>query len=179
MPWPQPVTALLDRISATPPIDVNTDEARLNALSSALSRLSDELREQIQAATASQVTPLISLLKADGPIEAKELELIRLWLVGDAEYYVKTENDFPAWIAELDRLLGVLRQLRSETATPTTMARMEATVRDAQRVASDIAFFQQQEERVRSFQRATTQLTWEDKQALAELLARKLGSEVT
>jgi hypothetical protein len=97
MPWPQPVTALLDRISATPPIDVNTDEARLNALSSALSRLSDELGEQIQAATAAQVTPLISLLKADGPIEAKELGLIRLWLVGDAEYYVKTENDFPAW----------------------------------------------------------------------------------
>jgi hypothetical protein len=117
MPWPQPVTALLDRISATPPIDVNTEEGRLNALSSALSRLSDELREQIQAATAAQVTPLISLLKADGPIEAEELELIRLWLVGDAEYYVKTENDLPAWVAELDRLLGVLRQLRSETAT--------------------------------------------------------------
>jgi hypothetical protein len=82
-------------------------------------------------------------------------------------------------VAELDRLLGVLRQLRSETATPTTMARMEATVRDAQRVASDIAFFQEQEERVRYFQRATTQLNREDKQALAELLARKVGSEVT
>jgi hypothetical protein len=59
------------------------------------------------------------------------------------------------------------------------MARMEATIRDARRVASDIAFFQEQEERVRSFQRATTQLNREDKQALAELLARKLGSEVT
>ena len=96
---------------------MNTDEGRLNALSSALARLSDELREQIQAATAAQVTPIIELLKADGPIEAKELELIRLWLVGDAEYYVKTENDFPAWLAELDRLLGVLRQLRSEAVT--------------------------------------------------------------
>jgi hypothetical protein len=42
-----------------------------------------------------------------------------------------------------------------------------------------VAFFQQQEKRVRSFQRATTQLNREDKQALAELLARKLGSEVT
>jgi hypothetical protein len=118
-------------------------------------------------------------LKADGPIEPKELELIRLWLVGDAEYYVKTENDFPAWLAELDRLLGVLRQLRSEAVTPPTMARMEATVRDAQRVASDVAFFQAQQERVRSFERATTQLNREDKQTLAQLLALKLGSEDT
>jgi hypothetical protein len=179
MQWPSAVTALLDRITATPPVDANTDEGRLNALSSALARLSDELREQIQAATAAQVTPIIELLKADGPIEAKELELIRLWLVGDAEYYVKTENDFPAWLAELDRLLGVLRQLRSEAVTPPTMARMEATVRDAQRVASDVAFFQAQQERVRSFQTATSQLNREDKQTLAQLLERKLGSEDT
>jgi hypothetical protein len=179
MPWPQAVTALLDQITATPPGDVNPDEGRLNALSSALARLSDELREQMQAATAAQVTSLISLLKADGPIEAKELELIRLWLVGDAEYYVKTENDFPAWLAELERLLGVLRQLRSEAVTPPTMARMEATVQDARRVAGDIAFFQAQQERVRSFQTATSKLNREDKQTLAELLERKLGSEDT
>jgi len=179
MQWPQAVTALLDRITSTPSVDANSDEGHLNALSATLARLNDELREQIQAATAEQVTPLISLLEADGPIGVKELELIRLWLVGDAEYYVKTENDFPAWLAELDRLLGVLRQLRSEAVTPPTMARMEATVQDARRVAGDIAFFQAQQERVRSFQTATSQLNREDKQTLAQLLERKLGSEDT
>ena len=177
MQWPQAVTDLLDRITSTPSVDAKSDEGRLNALSGALAGLNQELREQIQAATAAQVTPLISLLEADGAIGAKELELIRLWLVGDAEYYVKTENDFSAWVAELDRLLGVLRQLRSEAVTPTTMARMEATVRDALRVASDIAFYRQQEERVHSFQNATNQLNRDDKQTLARLLARKLSSE--
>jgi len=177
MQWPQAVTALLDRITSTPSVDANSDEGRLNALSAALARLNDELREQMQAATVEQITPLISVLEADGPVGAKELELIRLWLVGDAEYYVKTENDLSAWVAELDRLLGVLRQLRSEAVTPTTMARMEATVREALRVASDIAFYRQEEERVRSFQNATNQLTRDDKQTLARLLARKLSSE--
>lgn len=57
MQWPPAVTALLDQITATPPADADTDEGRLNALSSALARLSDELREQIQAATAAQITP--------------------------------------------------------------------------------------------------------------------------
>ena len=156
---------------------MKSDEGRLNALSGALARLKDELREQIQPTTAAEVTPLISLLEADGPIGAKELELIRLWLVGDAEYYVKTENDFSAWVAELHRLLGALRQLRSEAVTPTTMARMEATVRDALRVASDIAFYRQQEERVGSFQNAANQLSRDDKRTLAQLLARKLSSE--
>jgi hypothetical protein len=175
--WPQAVTDLLDRITSTPSVDTDSDEGRLNALSGALASLSDELREQIQATTAEQITPLISLLEADGPIGAKEMELIRLWLVGDAEYYVKTENDFSAWVAELDRLLGVLRGLRSEAVTPTTMARMEGTVRDALRVASDIAFYRQQEERVRSFQSTTDQLNRDDKQTLARLLAHKLSSE--
>jgi hypothetical protein len=179
MQWPRAVTALLDQVTETPPVDANTDEGRLNALFSALARLSNELREQIQAATAEQVTPLISALKADRPIEARELELIRLWLVGDAEYYVQTENDFPTWLAELDRLLGVLRQLRSEAVTPPTMARMQATVRDAQRVAGDVAFFQAQQERVRSFERATAQLNRENKQTLAQLLELKLSSEHT
>jgi hypothetical protein len=176
MQWPQAVTDLLDRITSTPSVDTNNDEGRLNALSGALASLSDELREQIQATTAEQITPLISLLEADGPIGAKEMELIRLWLVGDAEYYVKAENDFSAWVAELDRLLEVLHALRSEAVTPTTMARMEATVRDALRVASDIAFYRQQEERVRSFQTTTDQLNRDDKQTLARLLAHKLGS---
>jgi hypothetical protein len=177
MQWPQAVTDLLDRITSTPSVGTNNDEGRLNALSGALASLSDELREQIQATTAEQITPLIGLLEADGSIGAKEMELIRLWLVGDAEYYVKTENDFSAWVAELDRLLGVLRALRSEAVTPATMARMEATVRDALRVASDIAFYRQQEERVRSFQTKTDQLNRDDKQTLARLLAHKLSSE--
>jgi hypothetical protein len=131
----------------------------------------------MQAATAKQLAPLITSLKADGPIAPADLELIRLWMVGDAEYYVRAESDFPGWVAELDRLLGVLRQLRSEAVTPSAMARMEATVRDALRVASDIAFFREQEERVRSFQKDIKQLTREDKQTLAGLLERKLRSE--
>jgi hypothetical protein len=57
------------------------------------------------------------------------------------------------------------------------MARMEATVRDALRVASDIAFYRQQEDRVGSFQEATNQLNREGKRTLAQLLARKLSSE--
>ena len=177
MQWPKAVTVLLDRITATPSVDANRDEGGLTVLSGALARLNHELREQIQATTAAQVTPLISRLEADGPIGPKDLELIRLWVVGDAEYYVKTENDLSAWVAELDRLLGVLRQLRSEVATPTTMARMEATVSDALRVANDIIFYRQQEERVRSFENATHQLNRDDKQTLARLLARKLSSE--
>lgn len=177
MQWPQAVTDLLDRITETPSVKANNDEGRLNALSGALARLTDELREQIQATTAAQVRPLIGLLEADGPIGPKELELMRLWLVGDAEYYVNTENGFPAWVTELDRLLGVLGQLRSEAVSPTTMARMEATARDALRVASDIAFYRQEEERVRAFQSATHQLNRDDKRTLAQLLARKLGSE--
>lgn len=178
MQWSQAVKQELEQIVAIQPLNLKTDEGSLNALSAALASLDDELREQIQAVTATQVTPLIDKLRADGPIGPADLELIRLWLIGDAEYYVQMEKNFPAWVSELDRLIGVLRQLREESMTPSSMSRMEATVRDALRVASDIAFYRQQEERIRSFQNATKSLSREDKQALAEILKQKLHSEL-
>jgi hypothetical protein len=141
-----------------------------------LASLDIELREQIQAATAAQVAPLITTLQADGPVGPADLELIRLWLVGDAEYYVKMENDLPAWVSELNRLIGVLRDLRAEAVTATTMARVEATVRDALRVSADIVFYRQQEERIRSFQNAAKDLSRDDKRMIADLLAEKLQS---
>jgi hypothetical protein len=177
MQWPQSVKDQLEQIVAFRPLDPKTDEGRLNALSAALASLDNELREQIQAATAAQVTLLIDILQADGPVGPAEFELIRLWLVGDAEYYVKMENDFPAWVTELDRQIGVLRDLRTEAMTTSTMSRMEATIRDALRVSSDIVFYRQQEERLRSFQNATKSLTREDKRTLAGILAQKLSSE--
>jgi len=87
------------------------------------------------------------------------------------------ENDLPAWVTELDRLVGVLRELRAEAMTLSTMSRMEATIRDALRVSSDIVFYRQQEERIRSFQNTTKSLTREDKRTLARILAQKLSSE--
>lgn len=59
------------------------------------------------------------------------------------------------------------------------MSRMEATVRDALRVISDITFYRQQEERIRSFNNAVKQLSRDDKRTLARLLEQKLGSEQT
>jgi len=177
MQWPQRVKDQLEQIVASRPLDLKTDEGRLNPLSAALARLDNELREQIQAATAAQVARLIDTLQADGPVGPADLDLVRLWLVGDAEYYVKMENDLPAWVTELDRLVGVLRELRAEAMTLSTMSRMEATIRDALRVSSDIVFYRQQEERIRSFQNATKSLTREDKQTLARILAQKLSSE--
>ena len=87
------------------------------------------------------------------------------------------ENDFPAWVTELGRLLGVLRELRTEAMTLSAMSRMEATIRDALRVSGDIVFYRQQEERIRSFQNVTKSLTREDKRTLADILAQKLSSE--
>ena len=74
MQWPQSVKDQLEHVVAMRPLDLKTDEGSLNALSAALARLDNELREQIQAATAAQVTVLIDSLKADGPVGPAELE---------------------------------------------------------------------------------------------------------
>ncbi|MDQ3137254.1 MAG: hypothetical protein M3Q93_06675 [Gemmatimonadota bacterium] len=144
MQWPRAVTDQLEQLVALQPLDSHADEGRFNAISGILASLDNDLREQIQAATAAPVAQLIDTLRSDGSVGPADLDLIRLWVVGDADYYVKAENDFPAWMTEMERLLGALRSLVAEAVTPAAMARMEATVRDALRVASDIAFYRQQ-----------------------------------
>jgi hypothetical protein len=173
--WPPGLTERLDAVAGQT-FDERADEGRLNAISAALAQLDNELREQIQAITAKQVGPLITALEADAPLAPAELELIRLWVIGDADYYVKMENNLPVWTAELKRLLNALQQMRTENPSPPLMARMEATVRDALRMAGDITFFREQEERVRQFEAAIQKLGREDKRALAQLLAHKMRS---
>jgi hypothetical protein len=66
MQWPQELKDQLEQIAAIQPLNLKADKGRLNALSGSLARLDHELREKIQAATVTQVPPLIDKLQADG-----------------------------------------------------------------------------------------------------------------
>ena len=177
MNWSEATVRQLDRIAAAgQSINEDTEEGPYHALSGILVDLGNELREQIQASTAADIERIIRALEADQSLSSSDMELIRLWIVGDAEHYVRMENDLPGWIAELNRLLGALGSLRRESFSAATMARLAAAVQDALRVIADITFFKGEQDRVERFEKAVERLTAEDKQSLAQILSEKLAS---
>lgn len=158
-------------------VDVNTEEGYFNKISVPLAALEDLLREQIQDETSNQVSRIIQKLISDEEITEDDLKLIRLWVIGDAESYIKMENDFTGWIDELNRLLSVIDDFKNQELTLEKMIKLSGTVCDATRVIADIVFFKQEKERILNFENASKVLTTENKIVLANILNEKFLSD--
>jgi hypothetical protein len=70
-------------------------------VASVFSDLEVQLREYIQDITKDEINKIIRNLEARKEITKEELKFIKLWIVGDAEYYIKIENNFNDWLLEL------------------------------------------------------------------------------
>jgi len=158
-------------------VDDSTEEGYYNQVTAPLVALQDHLREQMQSETSEQISIIINKLESDEEIADSDLMLIRLWLVGDATSYVQMENDYQGWLKELNRLFGVLEQLKAQELSLENMYKLSGTARDAIRVMGDIIFFKQQKERINKFENASKNLNSENKLVLAKILKQKVESD--
>ena len=164
-------------ISNKKSVDDSTEEGYFNKISVPLVALQDLLREQMQAETAEKISIIIDNLESDKDITDSDLMLIKLWLVGDAASYVQMENDYQGWLQELNRLLGVIAQLKGQELSLENMYKLSGITRDAIRVMGDIIFFKQQQERINRFEKASKHLNPENKRTVARVLRQKLESD--
>lgn len=154
-----------------------TEPGTLNALSHSLTNLDHSLREKMQEETRDDIRKIIKALERGADLTPQDKDLIRIWMVGDAEFYTKVENNFDDWTAELNRLLDVIASAQSKTLSPVQMTELQAMVRDAMRTAGDVRFYQEQRVRLERFRHATADWSQEDKTFLARMLRSKLESD--
>jgi len=173
----QIIEKLSEIISHKQTVDENTEEGYFNKVTAPLVSLGDYLREQMQAETSEKISMIINNLKSDGEMTESDLMLIRLWVVGDAASYVQMENDYQKWLEELNRLLGVIEELKGQDLSLENMYKLQGTARDAIRVIGDIVFFKQQQDRINKFENASKNLNSGNKLVLAKILKQKLESE--
>ena len=173
----QIIEKLSEIISHKQTVDENTEEGYFNKVTAPLVALGDYLREQMQAETSEKISKIINNLKSDEEIPESDLMLIRLWIVGDAASYVQMENDYQEWLEELNRLFGVIEELKLQDLSLENMYKLQGTARDAIRVIGDIVFFKQQQERINKFENASKNLNSGNKLVLAKILKQKLESE--
>ncbi|MDI6812592.1 MAG: hypothetical protein QME75_14650 [Deltaproteobacteria bacterium] len=159
------------------------DQATRNVTPEAFTRASMDLnsmknrvRERFQELSAGEITPIIKKLTDFQPLNEAEKETVRLWMVGDAESYTRTENNFNDWLAEFNRLTGALKDFEAKPETLPNLLSVHSLLRDAMRTAADISDYLEEKSRVARFEQAIKQLNQEDAKLVAALLRAKLES---
>lgn len=155
----------------------NNDAASYQRLATDVSEYEIQLREYIQEITKGEISRIIQKLEGRKEISAEELKFIKLWIVGDAEYYTRLENNFNDWIAEVRRIMGEINKIDAAEPDFEAASRLRAMLEDGKRVIYDIAFFLEKKEREFRFAEATLELDNEEKDLLVKLLRSKLASK--
>jgi hypothetical protein len=134
------------------------------------------IRQAIEQATAGEIAAIIGKLENQQPLNQAEKEMVKLWVVGDAEGYVKMENNFQDWLQEYRRLMDEIATWEGKTGSIQEMVEVHGVLEDAIKVADDVAHYLEDRERVSRCEAALTNLNAEDNKFIAGLLKSLLSS---
>ncbi len=140
------------------------------------------LREYFQEVTKPQMTRVVERLQAGKDPSDEELEILRQWIIGDTVNYVRGEQQYADWLAELRRIMAALEaevaaasglEGDATASALTTIARCRGLLMDGARLLPNIVFYLRQKERLRAFEKAVSgPLQAQDRALLLELIAR-------
>ena len=134
----------------------------------------NDIRQAIEQATASDVAAIIGKLENNQPLTEAEKQTVKLWMVGDAEGYVKSETNFQEWLQEYRRLMDVIAAWESKTASIQEMVEVHGVLEDAIKLADAVAHYLEDQERVARFENAMTVMNAEDNKFIAGMLKTML-----
>ncbi|MFQ5963461.1 MAG: hypothetical protein ACE5KZ_04165 [Candidatus Scalinduaceae bacterium] len=152
-------------------------EGAFQQAGSALSAAKNIVREEMQKETSSRIEETINKLQSNRQIAAEEIALIKAWIVGDAEGYIKMENNFQDWGNEYERLEKLLKNYENKVCTAEDLLKLHGTLEDAVRVNHDIINFLEKQDRIKKFESAIADgLDKNERDTLVKVLMRKLQS---
>jgi len=142
-----------------------------------INQVKNRVREAMQQKTAPEIRNIISKLRSNKPIAENEIALIRAWIIGDAVAYTKMENNFQDWLSEFERLEKSLVYYENKECSPEELLKLHGILVDAGRVSYDIAYYLENQDRVKRFESAVSgSLDERGKEFLARILLEKLES---
>ena len=134
------------------------------------------IRQAIEQATAEAVAAIIGKLENNQPLNEAEKQTVKLWVVGDAEGYMKMENNFQDWLKEYRRLLDDIAAWENKTGSVQELVEVHGVLEDAIKVADAVAHCLEDRERVARCETALNNLNAEDNKFIAGMLKSMLAS---
>jgi len=141
----------------------------------------EELEGQARQAFLAKVeiASLLPKLKTGKPLTPEDLKTLELLIVGDAEYFLKYENDLEQWKSEIKKLLGEISNLQSSDLDVDGLMHLRALCAEVGRVLPDVVYYLNQKERTSKFQAATREpLDPEGYRVLAEIVEQMLSGKL-
>jgi hypothetical protein len=154
----------------------NAGEA-YSRLSTIFEELGSYLREYTQDLTKNDIKKIIQKLKGGEAITDEDKEQIKLWVVGDAEYYAKMENNFEDWKGELKRIIDEINKFRTDDPDIVEASQLRALLRDGSRVLADMFYYIQQKDRLDQFNQSIQDIDSDERDILIRLLEQKIKSQ--
>ena len=133
------------------------------------------VRETQQAMWGSEAKAVIKKLERGDALTDPEREVIRTFLVSDAEHYLAHENNFGDWQLELKRLVNDIAR-RANTLDKHSIAALRGVIKDAVRLVPDIRNYLEERERVKKFDNALKGLDQPARDMLGQLMREQLKS---
>lgn len=153
--------------------------AGYEALDTSLRRLEAQVREVFQARLGDHFWPIVEKLENGIPLAAAEQDMLQLFVVGDAKYYVKYESDLEAWQHDLDRRVEEMKRLQAGgLAELDSLMQLRVLCHEALRILPNLAFYYREKERVHKFDEAIRGAIDRDtRRSLANLIKEMLASD--
>ncbi|RME74541.1 MAG: hypothetical protein D6784_09710 [Chloroflexi bacterium] len=136
-------------------------------------------REAFQERLKHALRSVIDKLENGRPLSDTDRAALELAVVGEARFYVQSENDVENWRQEIARLIEAVRQVQEAGLDEVeALLQLQALCRQARRVTPDLVFFYTEQERLERFNAAALNaLDAETRKLLANLVREMLASD--
>ncbi|TWT44139.1 hypothetical protein RAS1_05470 [Phycisphaerae bacterium RAS1] len=138
-----------------------------------LAHVESSVRELQQTFWCTEIKAAIRNLENGRPLTPQDKQVVRHFIVSDAEHYLRVENNYGDWVQELRRLLGSIAAA-APGVTRETIGELRGTIKDAQRVIPDIRNYLDEQRRLDIFEEQIDKLDEQSRGVLVRLLREKL-----
>ncbi|MEK6799012.1 MAG: hypothetical protein AABZ12_08620 [Planctomycetota bacterium] len=130
-------------------------------------------REVQQAMWADEARATVRRLEKGEPLTPTDHDVIRAFLISDAQAYLAQENSFNDWIHELNRIVGVLDR-QASAIDRNSVVQLRGVLKDAIRLVPDIRNYLTEKRRVEQFEGALSTLDKSSRELLHRVLTEQL-----
>ena len=132
--------------------DRETSE-RFASLNEQLQELDSLARDTIRG--HADVHSLARKLRDGAALTPDEMAALRLLMVGDADYYLKYDDDFEHWKSGLGKVIDEIRGLEQGQLDVETLMHLRVLCHEARSILTPTSYYLEQRERVEHFEAAT------------------------
>ena len=140
-----------------------------------LSELDVAVRELQQTMWAEEAKTALKHLQKNLPLTPQDEDVIRAFIVSDAERYLAHENNYEDWLEELQRLLDDMAK-RATQPDREAIADLRGVVKDAVRLVPDIRNYLDERNRVDRFEKSLKNLDQSSRDMLVRIMKEQLAS---